>query len=804
MAGNTQTKDIQSRVATTALAGYIERCYSTSKSAMQHITERLLKCERQRRGEYDPDVLAKIRQSGGSELFLMLTDIKCRAAESWIKDVMVSAGEMPWACEHTKIPELHAGIQQGVMQQVMRDAQEMMQQGFDITQEDIIARTQMEYDQIQRRMQDAADYAAEKMGMKIEDILQEAQWTNTFMDIIYDFVTFPFCVFKGPVLKKRKTMKWGQGWVPEVTDEMAWDFERVSPYDCFPSSAATGVHDGVFIRRHRMMIPDIEALVGLPGYRDDAIFDAINQYKSAGLRDITYGETEREWLSGRRQSLLSNEIIEALEFWGDAHGSMLREWGLKVDENKVYPITAWKIGNHVIYAQLNPDPMGDRPYSHACFERIPGSFVGKALPEMMRDVQEMCNSSGRALQNNMGVASGPQVEVSVDRLPPGEEVTQVYPWRIWQTTSDRTGGGQPAVRFFQPDMNAETLLNVLQYFTKIADEVTGIPNYIYGSGTTGGAGRTASGLSMLMDNASKGIKQSIITLDRAVIEMINRLFVKIMMYDSDNSIKGDIKIIPSGIVGALIKDHIQEKRQLFLQTVTNPIDQQILGMKGRANLLRQMSKGLHLDMDNVIPDDQELQGMNGPSPEVQQQMQQMQQLIQQLQQQVSDKSAELDVKREEIEARKEIARINASTDVEARMHDSEVRSINDAEARIQAANIDRETKLDVAQMAAEAKVQAAQMAEETKRITAEQQHSLARDTQAGTAEQDVSQLLQSAIEPLMKRIDEMATRPDEPREQSQPVVVNLQVDAKSGEVKKSIKINKDANGKITGAEVTES
>jgi hypothetical protein len=225
---------------------------------------------------------------------------------------------------------------------------------------------------------------------------------------------------------------------------------------------------------------------------------------------------------------------------------------------------------------------------------------------MMRDVQIVCNAAARALANNMGIASGPQVEVSVDRLPDGEDLTKMYPWKIWQTTSDRTGGGQPAVRFFQPNMNAETLLNVYQYFQKIADEVTGIPNYVYGSSNVSGAGRTASGLSMLMENAAKGIKTAILSLDGAVSEILQRMYDHIMIYDPDDSIKGDMQIVPAGVVGTLLKESVQQRRNEFLQLTSNPVDVQIMGPAGRAALLREAAKTLNMDVDKLIPSPEQI------------------------------------------------------------------------------------------------------------------------------------------------------------------------------------------------------
>jgi hypothetical protein len=804
--GQEEPQQAMSQYVISSLSGYIETCYSRAKDAAQPLQERLLKCERQRRGEYEPDKLAAIRMTGGSEVYLMLTDIKCRAAESWIKDVMLSAGEEPFKLEPTEIPEVPQEIMRQIEQQTQQDAQLLMQMGYDLTQDLISEQVEFVKNQTRRTVADMAERAMRNMNAKILDTLQEAQWDRMLEDVIYDFVTFPFCVIKGPVVKRRKTLKWGNNWEPVVGEELVYDFERVSPYDCFPSPAATTTQDGYFCRRHRMMIPDLQALIGVPGYNDAEIQAAIDDYKIAGLRSMQYGDTERDRLAGRNSFYQDGEIIEAVEFWGDAHGSMLVEWGLGVEPNKVYQITAWKVGTHVIMAQVNPDPLGKRPYSKACWEKIPGAFAGKALAETMSDIQELCNNSGRALANNMSVASGPQVEVTIDRLPPGTELSKMHPWKIWQTTSDRTGGGQPAIRFFQPDMNADALLQVLQYFTRIADEVTGVPNYIYGSTNVSGAGRTASGLSMLMDNASKGIKQAILSLDGATNEVLTRLYFKLMINDPDQSIKGDMKVVPSGVVGALIKDHIQEKRQLFLQTVSNPTDQGIIGIKGRVELLREMAKGLHLDIDKVLPAPDMIEQMHQSGmvpPEVQQQLQEMQGMLQQAQQQLADKQAEIDVRNREIEAKVEVARISAAANVDSRMHENEVRAATDRDARVTVAQIDSQTKKEIAAMNAESEARQ----QERDLIAEQRKHQMQLEAEANA--QQTQQELQQLLQPVLKKIEVLEKQePEEPKEEKevpppQPVIVNVSIDAKTGTVKKQIKVQHDANGNIIGATAVE-
>src|SRR5690606_1753836 len=106
-----------------------------------------------------------------------------------------------------------------------------------------------------------------------------------------------------------------------------------------------------------------------------------------------------------------------------------------------------------------------------------------------------------------------------DRLAPGEDISTLTPWRIWQFVSDPMGQGSvnKPIEFFQPDSNVNELMAVFEKFSQLADEYSGIPRYLSGD-ATGGAGRTASGLSMLISNAGKSIKQTIANIDVGVLQ----------------------------------------------------------------------------------------------------------------------------------------------------------------------------------------------------------------------------------------------------------------------------------------------
>ena len=275
---------------------------------------------------------------------------------------------------------------------------------------------------------------------------------------------------------------------------------------------------------------------------------------------------------------------------------------------------------------LNTDPLARRPYYATGYERVPGAFWHNSLYELIEDCQDMCNGAGRALANNLGIASGPQVVVNVDRLPVGEDITELFPWKIHQTTSDPMGSTAPAVTFFQPSSNAQELMMVYGEFSALADEYSGIPKYMTGTEGTPGAGRTATGLNMMIGNASKTIKQVVANIDMYIIKpSIQRLYEHNMRYETDPDLKGDVNIVAKGSISVGVKESLQQRRNEFLQTTANPIDMQIVGLEGRGYMLGQAAKSLGMDVDRVVPSLTELRMKEAQQAQQQQQAMQMQQ-----------------------------------------------------------------------------------------------------------------------------------------------------------------------------------
>jgi hypothetical protein len=598
------------------LAHHIRKCWTSARTAKQMTVEqRMLQSIRQRRGEYDPQKLAMIQQQGGAEIYMMLTANKCRSASSWLRDVLLTTtSNKPWSIQPGAVPDLSPDIVQSVMQDATQQIQQLEASGTQLSQSDIRQMLLNLKDQATARLQQIARAASDRMEAKMQDQLQEGGFLDAMSDVIDDITTFPTAILKGPVVRKKSVLKWVPGpngtYTPDVKEDMVLEWERVDPFNAYPAADATKIDDGYFIERHRLSRSDLSELIGVDGYSDDAISAVLDEYGRGGLHDWIQVDMEKASVEGKSTSAVGenpSELIDALQFWGNVQGKMLIEWGLDKksvpDPLKEYPVEVWLVGNWVIKAVVNSDPMGRKPYYKASYEEIPGCFWGNSVADLCRDTQDVCNAAARALVNNMGIASGPQVVYNVDRLPQGENITQMYPWKTWQVTSDPMAGSQPMMQFFQPQSLSQELMGVYEKFATLADEYTGIPRYMTGDSPTGGAGRTASGMSMLMSNAGKSIKQVISSMDTHILaKAIDRLYYYNMKYSEDPDLKGDVNIIANGAEALMAQEQTQQRRNEFLQLVLqNPIAHQVVGMEGIAAIIRENAKNLGMDVNEIVP-----------------------------------------------------------------------------------------------------------------------------------------------------------------------------------------------------------
>lgn len=593
------------------LVSLLQKHWTLAKQAKQSVETQMLDAVRARAGQYSVELEAKLKEQGGSQIYMMLFATKARQAKALLSDVMLGSGaEKAWTISPSPRPELPPEE----LSQITQGVQELVAQAE-------MGPTPMSVDEVRQLLRDARDRAedqimttarfeAKRAESLLEDVMVEGNYLEALDEFLDDITTFKSAFLKGPVIRNEPKLQWvaqpdgtSKAQV-ETVKTLKW--ERVDPFMMYPAGWAKSVDDAYLIERHRLNPSELNAMRGVDGYSEDAILAVLDKHREGGLREWLSIDTAKDAAEGRdnTNAMGGDDLIDALQYWGSVSGKMLREWGMKgiTDDAKEYPVECWMIGEYVIKALINPDPLARRPYYSDGYSRIPGAFWHNSLYDTIEDCVNMCNAAARALANNLGISSGPQVGVNIDRVATGESVSEMFPWKIWQFTQDPMGSSAAPISFFQPQSNAAELMGVYDKFSLMADEYSGIPRYMTGTEGTPGAGRTASGLSMMVGNASKVIKSLVSSIDlRITARNLTRLFDHQMQYNPKANFRGDLNIVARGALSLQVKEAANQARLQWLQATGNPIDLQITGIEGRAAVLRESAKGLGMNTDDVVP-----------------------------------------------------------------------------------------------------------------------------------------------------------------------------------------------------------
>ncbi len=614
------------------LSAYIKEAQQVVVRARQTagIDGRLISNLKQYKGEYTNAKLAEIRKFGGSEVYMKDTGVKCRAITTILSEIFNPFDSKVWELEPTPQPELLPEEVSYVSNKITLEifTEELQRQGMDpsqITPEQLASmmnqlgqqfffekgqeiRSRIE-EEIQERAQDAAD----GMSQLIYDQMVEGGWDSAIYEFLHNLPIFPAAFLKVELVRKKGLQRvlTPNGWKMKVSERVVNQIRAPSPFDIYPSPDSANIDDGYLFERHkftRSYLNSIKTVFGVNGNAVDLILD---RYQRLGRHVYLNTDQERAEAEGRANEYsYRNEHIDGWEFHGSVSGLLLAQWGYPFSppengENpltKDYEINAILVDEVVVKAAINENPLGNRPYTKASYVNVPGSFWGLGCPDLMHDTAAIGNAFGRAIVNNASFSSGPITGIDVTRIAQGEDPEDIHPFKVFQLQNP-TGSASPPIMFFQPRNMIRELLEGLQAMRKLSDDQTGIPGYIYGDkGGLGGAGRTASGLSMMLNNARLLITQSVGNIDRGILKKLVEFFFNYnMLYHPDEGIKGDMKMRSKGLLGQVIKESQLLQLRTFRESTTNDYDMQIIGVDGRAKILREEQQ--LLGIPDVIPDD---------------------------------------------------------------------------------------------------------------------------------------------------------------------------------------------------------
>lgn len=597
------------------------------------IDEELLMCLRTRRDKYSEDEEARIRAQGEEPLFDNDTAVKCNAAKAWITDlVMGSTSERTFTIKETDIPELPLPVlqqlEEATRQKIMS---EMQATGLEPEQVPSQAEAVFEEEMMKavpeklKAMKDEAATRAKKLEDVISDQFEEGGYYRTLELFIHDFVWYPRAFVKGPVMRMMNRPVWQvrDGVTVAVPEKKVYyAFEHVSPFDVFPLRRSLAEDDGVF-QAVKLYRTELQDMIGLPHYNEDSINKVLDimdppppqpdshTYEQSSLerRDVGHGSRYRDQ-------------FDCVYYYGYLPGHMLNEWwslsGMEpiAESRREYAceVLFCPEANVIIKAIISPNPYGLCPISGASYQEITGSFWGTSPCKMMRTEQRLINVIARSLAVNIPLTSGPQIICDdIDRIPAGEKLDSIYPRKIWQFSAV-PGSNRTPIQFVDVPIQLERLTNTRVTLSRRADEKTGIPPYQYG-GETGAPGRTFRGLSALMGASERGLRDAIKNIDTMQKRVVQQAWLMNMVFNDDESIKGDITVVSRGALGVLIREEISMRQlEFFTRIAQVPAALERIGKDGLDYLIAKLAEMMSLDPERLIVNTE-------PDPQAQQQMQ---------------------------------------------------------------------------------------------------------------------------------------------------------------------------------------
>ena len=250
------------------------------------------------------------------------------------------------------------------------------------------------------------------------------------------------------------------------------------------------------------------------------------------------------------------------------------------------------INDIVVRGSLNPLDSGRLPYHSVPWTRRPGSWVGVGISEQLEVPQRMVNAATRAMLNNGGVSSGPQIIMNKEGVRPANGDWRLAPHKIWYASRE-TNMDDVRKTFFAFDIGNVTdqMLKIAEYGMKLAEESTNIP--LITQGMSGSTTPETLGAAQLQNNNANQLLRNIgYGFDEYITEPLVQQYYEYLLLDPDipDDEKGDIKINAHGSI-ALVERSIQDQT---IAQMTPLAENPVFGVDPK-KWFAELAKSKHLD-----------------------------------------------------------------------------------------------------------------------------------------------------------------------------------------------------------------
>lgn len=583
-----------------ALATQLDGLFKEQLASKTSIEERWVKDLYAYNSEYEPGVLAGIKQNGGSEAFLSLTRTKCNAAEARLNDMELPTEDRNWSIARTPIPKLIMEEQR--TKPVMGPNGPMV--GPDGKQLNVAQVLEQEL----KRAEDGAAAMQEVM----DDQLSECDYNATRRLVNHFRVVYGTGILKGPVIRNRVQQRYvrnGASWRIHYVEDLTPSCRAVNPWDWFPDMRATRMSEAEFvIERHRMTKKDLMDLKKLPGFLEEQI-DIVLETEPAktmsGMVDQAASQDVNAKMRGR---------YEVLEYTGPIMREDLVAAMDDIPSNEMRRIngTVFWVNGIVIKAVANLLDTGEMMYDSVPYERDDTSILGFGLPFILRSSQSSASAAWRMILDNARASVGP---VILERLGKVQPVVGDWRWLPFKrlAVTDPNTKLEDAIRLLETPSRLQDIFSIVEASIRFLDEESGLPMIAQGQQSPS-VTKTAQGMTLLMNSANTVLRRMVKESDDYITApFLKRLYQWNMQYSDREDAKGDFSIIPLGSSSLMVRE--QQSQQLMqLAEIAGKIPPFAERTKW-AELYGKILQAMNLSSEGLVYSDEEIEQKKKDEPQ---------------------------------------------------------------------------------------------------------------------------------------------------------------------------------------------
>jgi hypothetical protein len=520
-----------------------------------------------------------------SSVFINYTRPKVDYLTSRVIDLLIPADGSPnWNIENTPVPELHEALKQatdefdGLKAQLEEagKAAEAGNQEAAQAAEQIIQRldqTSLIYGDFKNQT-DTLSKTCDNARAVMNDQLKRCLYESAVTDAIKEGFKLGAGVIKGPVASPKPKKQWQrvnkvdeQGQEVEETEyqlnsgeDTEPEFKHVSLWNYYPDPTAINNKSFVDTIELHLMNKDALRKLQFSGFDEDAIRHLL---KSDLTQSAPNFITQLNAVNSNKAEL-SGEYFRVLEYTGcleyedfKALAESTGQTDLVSEEDdplKAYYGIVWVCQGKVLKFRMFPYDREEQFYHVYTPIPVEGSLIGRSMTSILHDSQAMLNASARALLDNAGVTSGPQIVIDKNSVEPENGDWTIEAWKVWISNPDNyTGTGNPFMAVHLESRQSELAANMAIAMAHM-DKESAIPEQATGE-ATGSVNHTAMGTAILTNQGLIRYKGYITLFDQQITKPnIRGLYDWNMQFNKREDIKGDMEIVATGASSLLVRE----------------------------------------------------------------------------------------------------------------------------------------------------------------------------------------------------------------------------------------------------------